>query len=373
MLHCVFRAGLAEMRHMRGSWESLHGGASLWGRYEWHLAVASHLIDEGSVAYLQVMNGERTIAILPLLRTKVPLTPFGTVAAQTLGHHPLLSLTDFPMCPEADAVAVAAAAWDALTTLPHAWRFMYWHRVPKSGNAMRLASAWPKHQVFIRDAAPCNTLPTSQAYEDMQGLFSKNLKASLRKSEQRLNEAGPWAVSTQSVGDSNEIPARFDAFLTLEASGWKGAAGTGSAIALNTDARDFFAALLACISGGFDPQIALLYLKEKPIAAQFSILVNGTRHILKIGYDEATSKYSPGQVLMAAVLKEACSSAVGCVSLVTNMPWHATWRPVGEPTCSVLVFRSRSTAFFYSIYLRLRRLLKQIHHAVRKAMPLKSV
>ena len=60
--------GLAGLRALREPWLSLHAWADLYARYEWHLACAMHLLDDASsLAYVQVLDGARTVAIVPTI------------------------------------------------------------------------------------------------------------------------------------------------------------------------------------------------------------------------------------------------------------------------------------------------------------------
>ncbi|MGB7543941.1 MAG: GNAT family N-acetyltransferase [Burkholderiales bacterium] len=364
-------SGLAGLHTLREPWLSLHASADLYARYEWHLACAMHLLgDATSLAYVQVLDGARTVAIVPAIVSKASVSCFGQLRVLSLGLHAHLSLADFPLATDVPVKDIATALRTALATWPEPWDAVHWPRTLGSSHAMRLARALGAPAAHVAAVAPCNTLDTQRPFPQLLAGLSKNLRASLRKAQKRLEQSGGVYITVNGVpiypasgsseaalgGDRvDAIDAAYEAFLALEGSGWKGKAGMGSAVRLNPATRGFYAELLAQRSADFVPEVTLLVRGDTPIAAQFSVNVNGCKHVLKIGYDEAESRFSPGQVLMARVLEVASGKAFKRVSLVTDMQWHQTWRPLPEPAFSVVVFRKRWRAALHSTYLAARR------------------
>ena len=140
--------------------------------------------------------------------------------------------------------------------------------------------------------------------------------------------------------DEGAISEFFEEFLRIEAAGWKGAAGTRSAITFVPGARAFYESVIAQHSREFESDIALLYTCDKAIAGQLLIRAARWEHVYKIGYDESFAKYAPGQLLLESVLQRwHASGSVDRVSLVTGLPWHDNWSPIAEPTLAVSIFR----------------------------------
>jgi len=93
----------------------------------------------------------------------------------------------------------------------------------------------------------------------------------------------------------------FEAFLTLEAAGWKGQART--AILSRTVDAAYFRKLVSGFAAGDALQLDTLLLDEKPIAMGMLVESAGTRHFLKIAYDEAQGRLSPGRALTIAMIQ----------------------------------------------------------------------
>lgn len=94
---------------------------------------------------------------------------------------------------------------------------------------------------------------------------------------------------------------RLPDFLALEASGWKGEAG--SALARIPADTAYIQALVAEFAAIDRLQIDSLLLDGAPIAMGLLIENAGTRHFLKIAYDERHARLSPGRALTIAMLQ----------------------------------------------------------------------
>ena len=94
---------------------------------------------------------------------------------------------------------------------------------------------------------------------------------------------------------------RLGEFLALEAAGWKGEAG--SAIARIPADTAYFEALAAEFARVDSLLLDSLLLDGRPIAMALQIENAGTRHFLKIAYDERQHRLSPGRSLTIAMLQ----------------------------------------------------------------------
>ena len=334
------------------------GGA--FSRYEWFEAYARTLVAAPErIAFVRCADARGVLAIIPAVPSVDSILPFGRLRALTLAAHAHLAVMDFPMAPRADPRTIGSAVIEVLDRIDLPWSVIRWKRSPFGGNAWRIATALG-HWAFVRCASPANGFDTRLPFSTLQRDWSKNLRASLRKSHKRIGEAPTWTV-TSSIHRS-ELAQFFEEFLRVEASGWKGPGGTNTAIALNERLRAFYAAVLRESAEGFVCEITLLQVAGRTISAHFAIVAERCKHIMKIAYDEAAGKFSPGQLLLEEVVKRACADAsIDHVSLATDMQWHRTWRPIPVENCDVLIFRNAAAAIAYRCYLTMLPLL----HALR--------
>lgn len=124
------------------------------------------------------------------------------------------------------------------------------------------------------------------------GISGKHLKE-LRRRARRLGELGPCRYRVFAAADN--IDAWLTRFLELEASGWKGRAGT--ALASHRNSRHFFACIAKTAAEQDRLQMLALELNGAPIAMLCSFIAGEGAFGFKMAYDERYAKYSPGVLL----------------------------------------------------------------------------
>jgi len=119
----------------------------------------------------------------------------------------------------------------------------------------------------------------------------------LRRQRRRLEELGP--VTLALAEDGPELARSLDDFLALEASGWKGLAGTATLD--NPNVGQFVQRAVTDLGREGKVSIYRLLLDGKAIAASILLKDGDAAWDWKIAYDEKFSIYSPGVMLLAAI------------------------------------------------------------------------
>jgi CelD/BcsL family acetyltransferase involved in cellulose biosynthesis len=115
----------------------------------------------------------------------------------------------------------------------------------------------------------------------------------LRRLERRLAERG--TVTYEELPADGAVGSWMDEFCALEASGWKGREGT--AIGQSAADRAFFADFAAAAHAERRLQCLALRINGAPIAMKLNVFAREHGFALKIAYDEAFAKFSPGVLL----------------------------------------------------------------------------
>jgi CelD/BcsL family acetyltransferase involved in cellulose biosynthesis len=131
--------------------------------------------------------------------------------------------------------------------------------------------------------------------------LSRNTRSDVARRRRRLAEAGE--VTIEVLDGSVGLEAALETAMLIEASGWKGRAGT--ALASRPDEERFhrLLAIWAARRGWF--RLTFLRLDGRPIAFHFSLQAHGIVYPLKIGFAEDMAPHSPGTILMAAEIERA--------------------------------------------------------------------
>lgn len=229
---------------------------------------------------------------LPLVAAEAYIHPFAMSAA--------------PLVDPAYAEEAWGVLYDWLETggrcTPDAWLF---HHLPQDGpgaDAMRMAARQRGIALRViepRDRAVLHTEGLPPAWLDQT--IAPKARKEYRRLRRRLGDLGRLERATAS-GTQDTGPA-VEEFLALEASGWKGRAGT--AAAQSPQIAAMFRRLAAALAGHGQIRVDTLRLDGRPIAATITLLSGADRWLWKIAYDEAFAAYSPGVLLTLDLTGEA--------------------------------------------------------------------
>lgn len=179
-------------------------------------------------------------------------------------------------------------------------------------------------------------LDCSQGEDHALRGVARGFHQNLRRLKRRAMAQG--ALAYRVVTDPADLPQALDAFLAVEASGWKREAGT--AIALDARQVAFYRALAASFGARGRCRIHLLTLDGVPIAAQFGLVSGGQVHLLKIGYHADHTPLAPGHLIMRETIAHACADpSIRRLDFVTNPPWAHLWKPNLSPVHHATLFR----------------------------------
>ncbi len=131
---------------------------------------------------------------------------------------------------------------------------------------------------------------------------AKKLKE-LRRQRHRLAEHG--AVTFEVARSPQEVATALETFLTLEASGWKGARGTALA-QVQGDAAFIRRATSALAATG-NCEIVTLRAGETPVASGIVLRHQSRAFFFKLGVDERFAKFSPGVQLTLDLTRHLCA------------------------------------------------------------------
>jgi CelD/BcsL family acetyltransferase involved in cellulose biosynthesis len=332
--------GLAGLEELHAPWEALLARARIrphFLEHAWCLASLRHAsVDPETLRFLIVEDGAGVVqAIIPLeprieriRRKRVPvLALLGANSDRILRHS---YAADFP-CASGREEEVLRSVIRYLGSRPESPCLLLLARVGPGSSAL---GALPTALRVVQRVGGFNVIGTDRPYPDLLASLGKNFRGNLRKARNKLQaEVAPtFHLTTGGVAHEDA----FESFLRVEASGWKGAAGTASAAQLSPELGRFLREVILGPMADGRAQVHALEADGQCIAAQLCLAGGGELTILKTAYDERFSRYSPGQLLLEKVLQQACDDPdTARVNLVTDMAWHRDWRPELIPTFDV--------------------------------------
>ena len=126
-----------------------------------------------------------------------------------------------------------------------------------------------------------------------ENLLSNSTRKKLRQHRRRLGEHG--RLETTVVHAAADVQRAFEAFLVLEAKGWKGTRGT--ALLCDPNQAGFARSLVAALARAGDVSIHALELDGRPVSMQVVLRAGPAVFTWKTAYDEALGHFSPGMLL----------------------------------------------------------------------------
>lgn len=195
---------------------------------------------------------------------------------------------------------------------------------PDAGSleAFRTAAEDAGYRVVIRPFTKSLYLDVKGDWQGYERALSRNLLRDLRKSMRGLEREGKVSVDVMRGGEHLEDRMR-EAFV-VEASGWKGAAGT----AIQSDPRTqrFYTAIGRWAAERGTLRLYTLRVDRRPLAMCFALQQHGVCQLLKAGYDPAFGAYSPGKLLMHAMFRDCFESGVQRIELNGDAePYKLSW------------------------------------------------
>lgn len=206
-----------------------------------------------------------------------------------------------------------------------------------------------------RQAGPC--LPLPRSYAELVARVSHNMRSQINRRRRALERRGQLALRVNDGGA--ELASDLAAFFRLEASGWKGRAGT--AILSSRRTQQLYERFAAGAARRGHLRLNFLELDGVPVAADLGCSFAGGSFLIKTGFDERYADLSPGLVLRAEVLRAAIEEGNTSYHFLGG-PDHYKLRWGGHLQTVFSVDAARGVWAPTTVYpARVRPALKRVH------------
>jgi CelD/BcsL family acetyltransferase involved in cellulose biosynthesis len=211
---------------------------------------------------------------------------------------------------------------------------------PMRSGSPGLLAAWAGvHAAGMRAVAeegprsPYLALPRS--FDELMGGLSRNLRSQVGRRHRALQREGSLSFRVTTGGE--HLGADLDAFLAVEASGWKAAAGT--AILREDGAEGLYRSFAGATATQGRLRLSLLELDGHPIAGDLGVVIGAEAFLVKTAFDENWGRLSPGLVLRAEVLRESIEEGLtGYDFLGPDDAYKLRWTSLVRPRVTLHAF-----------------------------------
>lgn len=313
-------SGMGELAPWRDQWDALADARGLpLVRYAWLSAAERHLADSGQVRVVYGLDSSGDLAAAVALERRCDAQ--GRKDYQMLGLPRLYEPGALLYRDETarEALLQAMLGLHSPVVLGRLWPD---DTAPAGNRHCRI----DRNAFWIdKDAAPSQYLVFTHDYEDYIGCLPPQRRYDLRRAYKRAEAEGALSADFQRPSPA-ELDIPLEMALDIEARSWKG--DSGSAILTHPDLHGFFRDMLSGYARDGQVLIAFLKLGTTPIAMQICLLVHERLWLLKIGYDQAYRRVSPGLILMNEVIRYSYNHKLhGLEFLGSAEDWVDAWKP----------------------------------------------
>lgn len=319
-----FTSDIASFHHLERDWNALADRMRQpLLRHEWFLSGIEAFCRASDLRVATLESGGRVRAIAPLVAVRRgALRWFELIGAARL-YEPADFLYDEPE--QAALLARELVAARAPLNL---------RRIP-AASPVGAALAGGSRRVSFgvqRPAADAVYVPVSGSWDDYCNTLSSQRRYDLRRAHKRAGAAVTSRVVTPTPSD---VDALFEHACEIESRGWKGQ--QRSALKYNAPLREFFLRYVRRCAALGSLRIAWLDVGGEPCAMQIMVEAYRRLWVLKIGYDEAHARCSPGMLLTEAALRHAFEQGLeGYEFLGSPEPWLAMWSRTAHAQTSLV-------------------------------------
>jgi CelD/BcsL family acetyltransferase involved in cellulose biosynthesis len=220
-----------------------------------------------------------------------------------------------------DGEAMRALADSAFAQRPRRLTVAFVDPASAATAQLRAAGRAAGYRVFQRALLSSPYVHLGTDWPTYEQSLSRNLRGDLRRCRRRLREEGEVTVAFHQ-GDG--LDAAVDEVFAVEARSWK--ASQGTAIVSRDNVKRFYEQVCRWAAARGSLRIAILRLDGRPLAMDVGILEGAVHYAVKGSYDAEYARYSPGKLLLHALLEQAFEEGVERVELLgAEDPYKRAW------------------------------------------------
>ncbi len=292
----------ASLRNLGPEWEELAKHALEENAFylrHYCTALLNH-IETRDLKAIAVRKGEALIALLPFVSDRLHWGGLVTLNTAWTTDYTTTSVPLIDRRWAAEAVSALLDAMSAKSTGSDVWL------LPNINLDGAVSTAFTKERGHR--GLPARTFdPFDRAVLEKRGTFadhmkehvSKKRRKDLRRNRKRLEELGDVSWTAHDSGP--ELDDAVDAFLRVEASGWKGRRGT--ALDCTDTTRAFGKEAFGMVESEGVKRADVLRLNGTPIAVNLTLISGDTGFTIKCAYDEAYRGQSAGLLLEEEMIR----------------------------------------------------------------------
>jgi len=261
---------------------------------------------------------DEPIAIAPLMLSRVRVAG---VPVRRLGflYNSHVPRADFIIGKHADIAY--RAIWSYLAE-HRCWDLLQLCQLPETSPTLQTISRLAESDGFgtgTWDSGASPYIVTSGSWTEYFNSLAAKHRSNLRNRFKRIGQ-----VEMEMVSAAPRLDEALEDGLRIEASAWKGNAGT--AISCSPELSRFYFAFAHQAADRGWLRLNFLRAGDKRVAFDYSLAYHNRIFLLKLGYDPEQSAYSPSQLLLSMALQSAFEQGVERYDFLGEfVEWKRSW------------------------------------------------
>ena len=294
--------------------------------FNWSQVCAKSICANHKLRVVVSSQGEKVVAIAPLIQSKRILSPLKMLGVGSLYEPMDFLYADFP-------------ALDSLVqSLKKLGQAINLERVPSESPVIRaLQQAYQgAGLVHISPSGFCPYIPLNADWTTPEQQFNSGRRSDFRRAQKHAQKLGE--VTYEILAPT---PAEVESLLAeayqVESKSWKGE--IGSALAIDRNIGDFYRQYSLKVSQQGILRLCFLRIDGQAIAMQIAVEYDDRFWLLKVGYDQDFSKCSAGNLLMLHTVKYAADSGFKSYEFLGGEEsWTKVWTKLVRASVNVRIY-----------------------------------
>ncbi len=188
----------------------------------------------------------------------------------------------------------------------------------------------------LNDSMPTPFLPITATWPEFEAAMSSRDRYTLRRARKKANSFGKVHLEIASPGPETLMPC-LEEFCRVEAAGWKGREGT--AIIQDERMKRFIFSYAMAASRIGKLRLCSLRINNVAAASLLAVEYFDSFWVLKIGFDEAFARCSPGILLMHETIHHAFQNRLETYEFLgADAPWIHMWTEQMHPYMTATIY-----------------------------------
>jgi len=236
------------------------------------------------------------------------------------------------------------------------WDIIKINFIPEDENLFKIFnSIFGKHYKINIDKIETLIIDCDREFDEYIKDMDRKDKKDIKRQYRRIEEKG--IVTIVEMKYPHEIEKGLQYFYDIEDSGWKGAEGTSLK---RSYYGEYFKEIALHFSKEDKFRLYFLQLNDKYIAGIYGIIDHGTLYIVKTGYSDEFSQYSPSKVLYYLLFERLFKEKSIC-KIDFYGPFKNYEKNFGKRTrkrYKITVCNEKIFSTFYFVFLQILKIIK---------------